>query len=69
MHVTFVAQWQALIGCRTEQEVDQLLDDHLSPALGPEFWLEFEKEFGTDVATFPQSGHWYYNKEASDIGN
>jgi aryl-alcohol dehydrogenase-like predicted oxidoreductase len=58
----------ALIGCRTATEVDQMLDAHLLPDLSNEFWDEFNREFEADVAAFPSSGHWFYDKVLSDIG-
>lgn len=58
-----------LIGCRTPQEVDQVLDVYELPKLGDDFWADFDAEFGERIASFPTDGHWFYSKENSDIGN
>ena len=58
-----------MIGCRTAEELHQVADAHALPALGEEFWAEFNARFGEEIAMFPSSGHWFYSKEDSDIGN
>ena len=58
-----------LIGCRTPEEVDQVLDVYELPKLGDDFWADFDAEFGERIAAFPADGHWFYSKENSNIGN
>ena len=54
------------IGCRTADEVDQVVDSLLTP-LSPRLFADFEETFGARIASLCREDHWYYSKSASKI--